>query len=1058
MIHFGSSREVMVVGRKVAEELCDETRFCKLPGGAIGRMRRVVGHGLFTAETADPRWASAHRVITPLFGPMRIRAMMEDMKDICSQMCLRWARFGPDTPIDVCPSMTKLTLDTLALCTVDYRFNSFYKGQGVEDPFAEAVVDLMTEALVQSNLPDWVNNWVRFRSMNKFHRQADELRHAIQELIQARRDNPVDRDDLLNAMLTNPDPKTGQRLSDESVVDNLLTFFIAGHETTSSLLSFCCYYLLEHPDVLRKAQAEVDAVVGDSSMTVEHLQKLPYLEAIMRETLRLRDPGPGFYVKPLRDDVLAGKYLVKKDQPIFIVFDSVHRDPEVYGDNADEFQPERMSQDKFDKLPPCAWKPFGNGMRACIGRPFAMQQAMLAIAMVLQNFDLIKDESYKLKVHVTMTVRPVGLTMKVRLRDGRRATDLAVRQQQASSAAASATLRPTAAGSATGTCIIHASNSGTSEALASRLANDAAERGVGIGSIHVAKDAIAKLPRGVPVVIITASYNGEPADDAVDFVAWLESLEEHALDGVNFAVFGCGHRDWASTFLAVPRLIDSMLVRSGAERIAPMGISDMGGPRDVFSDFEDWTGDHLFPKLDQTRQGPQPTPLAAGVGAGDADLQVSLGQPPRVAMRKGFVAAVVTEARPLSAPGVPEKRHLELRLPEGFTYKAGHHLHVLPRNSSADVQRVLHRFGLEAETLVSIRSAKRNVGSGLPLDTPIMASELLGAYVELGRTASPKNIQVLADSVDEDTDPGAKEALLGLAGGDQYVAEVQDRRGSVLDLLERFPEAKLSLSSFLSMLVATRPRAYSFSSAPGWKLGHGTLTYTVVGSGSPSVASSSTEAGPAHQDHDVTKAVVVRQGLASSYLSTLAAGSVLYVSLHPSSPDFHLPEPASRPVIMVAAGTGLAPFMGFLQERKLSLAADRQQQRNETPFGKAVLFFGCRGRALDSLYADELASFEADGLVMVRRAYSRDPAAAGAKGCRYVDERLAASGDELVDLWRSGASVLVCGGKKMANGVFKVLGPLFWEADKRDGKTTAGDVAGWRAAMEKCRYVEEVFV
>lgn len=377
MIHFGSSREVMVVGRKVAEELCDETRFCKLPGGAIGRMRRVVGHGLFTAETADPRWASAHRVITPLFGPMRIRAMMEDMKDICEQMCLRWARFGPDTPIDVCPDMTKLTLDTIALCTVDYRFNSFYKVQGVEDPFAEAVVNLMTEALVQSNLPDWVNNWVRFRSMNKFNRQADELRHAIQQLIQARRDNPVDRDDLLNAMLTHPDPKTGQRLSDESVVDNLLTFFIAGHETTSSLLSFCFYYLLEHPDVLRKAQAEVDAVVGDNSMAVEHLQKLPYLEAIVRETLRLRDPGPGFYVKPLRDDVLAGKYPVKKDQPIFIVFDSVHRDQEVYGDDADEFRPERMSQDKFDKLPPCAWKPFGNGMRACIGRPFALQQAML---------------------------------------------------------------------------------------------------------------------------------------------------------------------------------------------------------------------------------------------------------------------------------------------------------------------------------------------------------------------------------------------------------------------------------------------------------------------------------------------------------------------------------------------------------------------------------------------------------------------------------------------------------------------------------------------------------
>jgi cytochrome P450/NADPH-cytochrome P450 reductase len=158
MINYGSYRDFIVLSRKVTEKLCDETRFCKLPGGAIDRMRRVVGHGLFTAETADPRYQSAHRVIAPLFGPARTRVMMNDMRDICEQMCLRWARFGADTPIEICDEMTKLTLDTIALCTVDYWFNSFYRPRGVEDPFAEAVVDTMTESMIQSNLPDWINH------------------------------------------------------------------------------------------------------------------------------------------------------------------------------------------------------------------------------------------------------------------------------------------------------------------------------------------------------------------------------------------------------------------------------------------------------------------------------------------------------------------------------------------------------------------------------------------------------------------------------------------------------------------------------------------------------------------------------------------------------------------------------------------------------------------------------------------------------------------------------------------------------------------------------------
>ncbi|KAF5018622.1 hypothetical protein F66182_9414 [Fusarium sp. NRRL 66182] len=1047
-ITFGASTEIMVTSREIAHELCDETRFCKLPGGALDKMKEVVGDGLFTAETANPKWAIAHRIVTPLFGTMRIRAMFDDMKDICEQMCLRWARFGPDEPLHVCDNMTKLTLDTIALCTIDYRFNSFYRENGATHPFAAAVVDVMTESFAQSNLPDFVNNYVRFRAMAKFKRQAAELRRQTDELIAARRQNPVDRDDLLNAMLNAKDPRTGEGLSPESIVDNLLTFLIAGHETTSSLLSFCFYYLLENPHVLRKVQQEVDAVVGSDTITIDHLSNMPYLEAVLRETLRLRDPGPGFYVKPLKDDVVAGKYAVKKDQPLFIVFDSVHRDESTYGPDADEFRPERMLKDSFDKLPPCAWKPFGNGVRACVGRPFAMQQAMLAVAMVVHKFDLVKDESYTLRYHVTMTVRPVGFTIKVRIRQGQRATDLAMGLHQGHSPGASATASRPLLKRLTSEVndhdtdyksqivVLHASNAGSCEALAHRLAAEATERGFGIRAVDSANNAVDRVPVGSLVIIITASYNGEPADDAQEFVPWLKSLQSHRLNGVKFAVFG-----------NVPRLIDSELARCGAERISPLGVSDTCGSDGPFSDFERWIDDKLFPKLGTPHGLGE---IKNGDGAGSRqELQVSLGQPPRITMRKGYVRAIVTEAHSLSSPGVPEKRHLELLLPNDFSYKSGDHVYILPRNNARDVVRALNFFGLGEDTVITIRNTARKWSLGLPLDAPIAATDLLGAYVELGRTASLKDLYTLVDAAGHESRNGSRATLLGLTASERFKTEIQDKHVSILDLLERFPDIDLSLPSFLSMLVPVRPRAYSFSSAPDWKPGHATLTYTVA-----HLTDSATQGmnGGSKSKAAGKDMVVQRQGLASGYLSSLGPGNSLYVSLHSASPYFCLQMNNSLPVIMVGAGTGLAPFRAFLQERRLGT------ERSESHLGPALLFFGCRGPKLDSLYSIEMEAYEAMGIVQMRRAYSRDPSATDAQGCRYITERLEKCRDEVVRLWMDGAQILVCGGKKMANDVLEVLGPMLLETDQNRGETAAKTVVEWRAGLDKWRYVEEVYV
>lgn len=128
--------------------------------------------------------------------------------------------------------------------------------------------------------------------MSLFYREADEkynediamLRDTAEDVLQARKANPTERKDLLSAMLDGVDPKTGQKLGDSSIIDNLITFLIAGHETTSGMLSFAFYQLLRHPEAYRKAQEEVDTVIGDGPIRVEHMRRLPYLAAVSTNT------------------------------------------------------------------------------------------------------------------------------------------------------------------------------------------------------------------------------------------------------------------------------------------------------------------------------------------------------------------------------------------------------------------------------------------------------------------------------------------------------------------------------------------------------------------------------------------------------------------------------------------------------------------------------------------------------------------------------------------------------------------------------------------------------
>ena len=176
---------------------------------------------------------------------------------------------------------------------------------------------------------------------------------------------------------------------------------------------------LKHPDVLKKAYEEVDRVLGpdiDAKPTYQQVTQLTYITQILKEALRLWPPAPAYGISPLKDETIGGKYKLKKNTFVTVLVLALHRDPSVWGPNPDAFDPENFSREAEAARPVNAWKPFGNGQRACIGRGFAMHEAALAIGMILQRFKLIDVNRYQMHLKETLTIKPDGFKIKVRPR------------------------------------------------------------------------------------------------------------------------------------------------------------------------------------------------------------------------------------------------------------------------------------------------------------------------------------------------------------------------------------------------------------------------------------------------------------------------------------------------------------------------------------------------------------------------------------------------------------------------------------------------------------------
>jgi cytochrome P450 len=213
-------------------------------------------------------------------------------------------------------------------------------------------------------------------------------------------------EDLLNRFLNARD-EDGSRMSDRQLRDEMVTLLLAGHETTAVALTFCFYLLATHPEADARLAAELAEVLAGQAPTAADIPRLRYTEWIVKETMRLYPPVPSVGREALEDCEIGG-YHIPKGAQIALVQWMTHRDKRWFGEDVDQFRPERWDNDLARRLPRCAYYPFVDGPRICIGMHFAMMEAVLILATVASRYRLELVPGYTLKLFSSLTLRPHG--------------------------------------------------------------------------------------------------------------------------------------------------------------------------------------------------------------------------------------------------------------------------------------------------------------------------------------------------------------------------------------------------------------------------------------------------------------------------------------------------------------------------------------------------------------------------------------------------------------------------------------------------------------------------
>jgi cytochrome P450 len=366
---------------------------------------RTLGQGLVTSEGA--LWHSQRKLAQPAFHRERINRYGQLMVSYAERMLASWA--GGQVR-DVHADMTKLTLEIVAKTLFDAEI-------GGESADASAAMETLERGFIARTgrliaPPFWLPTPLNLH----LQRAVRRLERIILSIIAERRKSGEDRGDLLSMLLHAQDEDSGRRMSDQLLRDEVMTLFMAGHETTANTLAWAWLLLAQHPEAEDQLHDELDRILAGRSPTVADLPRLSYTERVVTETLRVL-PTVWTIGREAIEPVELGGYRIPAGMTVFMPQWVIHRDARWF-DDPEVFRPERWADGLMQRIPRYAYFPFGGGPRICIGNNFAMMEATLILATIAQRYQLTLAPDAVIKLLPSMTLRPAH-GIKVVLTDRR---------------------------------------------------------------------------------------------------------------------------------------------------------------------------------------------------------------------------------------------------------------------------------------------------------------------------------------------------------------------------------------------------------------------------------------------------------------------------------------------------------------------------------------------------------------------------------------------------------------------------------------------------------------
>jgi len=353
---------------------------------------RLVGNGLLTSQGEE--WKRQRRLSSPAFHRDRIAAYASTMVEFTERLTSSW-REGETR--DMHRDMMRLTLEIVVRCL--FKADVSRDVDDVGDTLKELVKPFASQASLK-----WIlNNRLPTPYHFRFHALAKKIDNVVYRIIAERRASGKDEGDLLSMLLAARD-EDGSQMSDRQLRDEVMTLFLAGHETTALTLAWSWYLLGTNREAEKRFHTELDEVLGGRAPTMADLPRLKFTEQIAKESMRLYPPAFGLGREAIEDCEIGG-YHVPAGTQVFLFQWSTQRDPRFY-DEPLAFKPERWTEEFVETLPKYAYFPFGGGPRGCIGASFAMMEIILCLATIGQKFRLELVPDHPVEIYPAMSLRP----------------------------------------------------------------------------------------------------------------------------------------------------------------------------------------------------------------------------------------------------------------------------------------------------------------------------------------------------------------------------------------------------------------------------------------------------------------------------------------------------------------------------------------------------------------------------------------------------------------------------------------------------------------------------